>query len=214
MGQPIPKQYLDLCGKAIIDYSIEAFLQVQEITQLVIVCAPEFRHLLDTTTADIPIAFALPGPRRQDSAFNGLKAVTETVELVATHDASRPLVTPEIIRSVLSAAVEFGAAILGRPVPFTVKQATTDGFVDKTLDRSLVWEIQTPQVARSEILREGYAIANSNDADVTDCASIMKLTGHSVKLVPCSGENMKITTSEDLTTAMALLEQRLSPQLA
>ena len=116
-----------------------------EVAEIIVVCDPQFKPLFAHFHQ---LHFALPGARRQDSLYNGLQCVDPTLSLVCVHDAARPFITAPLVRRVIAAAELHGAATVGMPLKFTVKEADGDGLVKRTPDRSTVWEIQTPQVMR------------------------------------------------------------------
>lgn len=205
MGREVPKQFLKLAGKMIVHYSLEWFLALQETSEIAVVCHPDYRGYFDSYQ-DPRLVFAMPGKLRQDSVWNGLKALKTQDGLVCIHDAARPLIDNALIQRVLEAARAYGAATVGMPLKFTLKQATKDGFVDKTLDRSLLWEIQTPQVIRYDLLHKGFAKAFQDHYEVTDDVSLVEHLGLPVKLVKGDERNLKITTPEDLTIAEQYIE--------
>ena len=147
-------------------------------------------------------AFVLGGKRRQDSVYNGLKAVNINTNWVLIHDSARPFINQKSITKVILAAKKTGAAILGVPVKATIKSIKSKGIVERTLDRSNLWEIQTPQVFKKELIFKAYK--ESSKMQVTDDASLVEKLGKKVKLVSGSYENIKITTPEDLLFAQAI----------
>jgi len=208
MGVPIPKQYIPLRGQPIATFSLETMSKMPEFGEVVVVCNPDYKDVFEAATCKLPITFALPGDERQDSVFNGLQAVSDKAALVAIHDSARPLVTPEEVLAVLGDAAEVGAAVLGVQCKATVKEATADGMVVKTLDRSKLWEMHTPQVIRPQLLKDGFAYVNKNKLEVTDDVSIIEHLGEPVRITKGSYENLKVTTPEDLLIAERLLDER------
>jgi len=140
------------------------------------------------------------GERRQDSVRLGLEALGGC-DYVAVHDGARPLVTPELIARGLEAARETGAAAPAIPIADTVKEAGPNGIVLRTLDRSRLWAVQTPQVFRYDLLLRAH---REITADVTDDAAMVEALGEPVRLFEGSRANIKVTTVEDLTLIEAL----------
>jgi 2-C-methyl-D-erythritol 4-phosphate cytidylyltransferase len=208
MGSIIPKQYLQLLEKPIVSYSFELFLSMPLINEIIVVCEPEYRHLFTDYPHTKPVCFASPGARRQDSCYNGLLAASPESELICFHDAARALITEEIVSRVIQEAGQHGAASVAMPLKQTVKQINADGFVVQTLDRTYIWEAQTPQIAFKALFQEGYAHAHKRELTLTDDMAVVELTGHRIKLVPGCYTNIKITTPEDLVIAEQLLKQR------
>lgn len=203
MGALLPKQFLPLRGKPIALYSFELFQKIPLIDELIVVCAPEYRSLFAHTA--VPVKFALPGERRQDSVWNGFEKVSRGIELICVHDSARPLIDQQIVTQVLQEASLHGAAVVAVPLKSTIKESKAGGFVSRTLDRKLLWEIQTPQVARREFLEQGFKIAREENLTVTDDVSLVELLRKDVKLVTGSYANIKITTPDDLHVAEALM---------
>ncbi|MCE5316403.1 MAG: 2-C-methyl-D-erythritol 4-phosphate cytidylyltransferase [Parachlamydia sp.] len=204
MRAVIPKQFLPLDQKPIARHSFDVLLAMPEVNQMIVVCDPLYRdHFFSAKAVD----FALPGERRQDSVYNGLQLISKDADLVCVHDSARPLITKPLVRRVLEAATIHGAATAGMPLKFTVKETLKGGtLVVSTPDRSLLWEIQTPQVTRPELLKRGFSKAQAEGLTVTDEVSLVELLGLPVKIIEGSYANLKITTPEDLAIAKSLIE--------
>lgn len=198
MKTAIPKQYLSFKGKPIARHSFDLFQEMQEVCEIVVVCAPEYRHLFTCENALIPVTYAQPGLRRQDSVYHGFQAMRTRPSLICVHDAARPFITHSIVRRTLAAAAKHGAATAAMPIRFTVKESNDEQLVKNTPDRSRIWEIQTPQVMRPHLLEEGFRVASENHLTVTDDVSLVELLHHPVKLVEGCYSNTKITTPDDL----------------
>lgn len=205
-----PKQFLELRGKPVLAHSLELLLGVKQLEKLVLVIAPEFRDMdfLAPFAADQRVSFADPGAERQDSVSSGLDSVPPECTLVAVHDAARPLVTLDAVHECLADASAHGAAVLAVPMKATVKESADGEFVAKTLDRQTLWEIQTPQVIRPDVLREGFVKAAAGKWEVTDDVSIVELMGKPVKLTQGEYTNLKLTTPEDMVIAETILQGR------
>jgi len=200
MQAAIPKQYLQLSGKPIAQYSFDILRKQPEVKEVIVVCDPAYRSLFPGAT------FAMPGKRRQDSVFNGLQKVSQDSEFICIHDAARPFIQDVFFKEVLQAAKEYDAAVIGTPVKFTVKEADAEGLVKHTLNRDHIWEIQTPQMIRASLLKEGFDYVNRHQLTVTDDVLIVELLGKPVKLVRGDYRNLKITTPEDLVIAQSILD--------
>jgi 2-C-methyl-D-erythritol 4-phosphate cytidylyltransferase len=140
----------------------------------------------------------------------GLQREGERYEWVAVHDGARPLVTPGLISRGLEAARETGAAIAAMPATDTVKTVDGEGLITGTLDRSNLWLAQTPQIFRTSLLLDAYeALArDGNHHEATDCARMVELSGHPVRVFEGERTNIKITTPIDLLVAEAILKGR------
>ncbi|MGZ3632746.1 MAG: 2-C-methyl-D-erythritol 4-phosphate cytidylyltransferase [Parachlamydiaceae bacterium] len=212
LPSPVPKQFLSLNGKPIIQYSLDVFATTPQVTEIVIVCAPEYRAHFSTSKLNpkIKLSFALPGLRRQDSVYNGLNALEIPPSLVCVHDTARPLITPSLVQDIANAAEIHGAATAAVPVKSTIKESNRLNQVTQTLDRSLLWEIQTPQIIRYPLLKQGFDYATKHNITVTDDASLAELIGAPVQLVTGAYQNIKITTPEDLLIAEAYMTRNTS----
>uniref|UniRef100_A0A0E0JRZ2 2-C-methyl-D-erythritol 4-phosphate cytidylyltransferase, chloroplastic n=1 Tax=Oryza punctata TaxID=4537 RepID=A0A0E0JRZ2_ORYPU len=210
MGASMPKQYLPLLGLPIALHSLKTFCQLKEVKEVVVVCDPDYKDVFEGSieNVQIPIKFALPGKERQDSVYNGLQEIDGDSELVCVHDSARPLVSSEDVKKVLEDAVVHGAAVLGVPVKATIKEADSDSFVVKTLDRKTLWEMQTPQVMRPSLLRDGFELVKRDGLEVTDDVSIVEYLKHPVYITEGSYTNIKVTTPDDLLLAERLMNEK------
>jgi 2-C-methyl-D-erythritol 4-phosphate cytidylyltransferase len=206
MGSPIPKQFLPLGGIPIVLHSFHVFAELEDVAEIIIVCDSSYRKYFPNLTTP-KVRFADSGERRQDSVWNGLQICSESSNLICIHDSARPFLQKEDVITVLKAAREHKAAALAAPVKQTIKQVDNDGFVIKTLDRSCLWEIHTPQVIAPDLLRKGFEIAMRDKITVTDDVALVELIGHPVKLIRGADQNLKVTTPTDLTIAQALYSQ-------
>ncbi|XP_066307775.1 2-C-methyl-D-erythritol 4-phosphate cytidylyltransferase, chloroplastic-like isoform X3 [Miscanthus floridulus] len=207
MGASMPKQYLPLLGLPIALHSLKTFCQLKEVKEVVVVCEPDYSDVFEGSIENlqIPLKFARPGKERQDSVFNGLQEIDGDSELLCVHDSARPLVSSE---DVLEDAAVHGAAVLGVPVKATIKEANSDSFVVKTLDRKTLWEMQTPQVMKPNLLRDGFELVKRDGLEVTDDVSIVEYLKHPVYITEGSYTNIKVTTPDDLLLAERLMNEK------
>lgn len=208
MGSAIPKQFLILGDKPIIQHSYDVFMSMPEIAEVIVVALQEYHWHFTKKPGQPLLNFALPGSRRQDSVENGLKAMQENCPYVCIHDGVRPFINIPMIKRTLQAAVEYGAAAAGMPVKFTVKECDPKCVVTRTPDRSAFWEIQTPQIIRTDLLRQGFTFVNAHQKTVTDDVSLVEQIGQPVKLVEGCYTNLKITTPDDLALSEQLLNAK------
>ena len=203
---------MPLGGRPLVEWSIAAFRQCSSVASVVIACPPGHEH----DFGDDDLTLVEGGETRAISVFNALRVV-ET-ELVAIHDAARPLLTPELVEGIVTTLVadpEAAAAIAATPVTDTVKQ-TSRAFapnnvgdarcvVERTLDRAQLWAAQTPQVFRVETLRKALAGDPERVRAATDEAMLVEEAGGKVLIHPAPPENLKVTTPLDLRLAELLL---------
>ncbi|CAH8355309.1 unnamed protein product [Eruca vesicaria subsp. sativa] len=207
MKMTIPKQYIPLLGQPIALYSFFTFSRMPEVKEIVVVCDPFFRDIFEEyeESIDVDLKFALPGKERQDSVHSGLQEVDVNAELVCIHDSARPLVETEDVEKVLKDGYAVGAAVLGVPAKATIKEVNSDSLVVKTLDRKTLWEMQTPQVIKPELLKRGFDLVKREGLEVTDDVSIVEYLKHPVYVTQGSYTNIKVTTPDDLLLAERIL---------
>lgn len=213
MGAPIPKQYLEILGQPIATYSLQTFSSMREVGEIVVVCEDEHKQVFSDAMAKLPagdskpLSFAKPGKERQDSVYNGFQAISADAALVAIHDSARPLVTAEDTTRCLQDAMQVGAAVLGVAVKPTIKEVDVDGSVVKTLQRSRLVEVQTPQVIKPALLTAGFELVQRESLEVTDDVSIIEALGEPVKITYGSYSNIKVTTPDDMSVAEGFLKE-------
>ncbi|XP_051135393.1 2-C-methyl-D-erythritol 4-phosphate cytidylyltransferase, chloroplastic [Andrographis paniculata] len=207
MGASMPKQYLPLLGQPIALYSFYTFSKMPEVKEIVVVCDPSYQDIFEDARENIRVdlKFALPGKERQDSVYSGLEAIDSNSELVCIHDSARPLVLAADAAKVLNDGWRIGAAVLGVPAKATIKEANSESFVVRTLDRKTLWEMQTPQVIKPALLRKGFELVNREGLEVTDDVSIVEHLKHPVYITEGSYTNIKVTTPDDLLLAERIL---------
>jgi 2-C-methyl-D-erythritol 4-phosphate cytidylyltransferase len=214
------KQLLELHGKPILTWSAEAFDAVADVG-LIVVVAPETRmaeycrEAIDAFPFVTPVVMAPAGQIRQESSFSGISKVPDTFELIAIHDAARPLVTSELIGHTISAVrgnLEADGAVVGYPAIDTLKVVNNRGIIG-TPDRDAFWVAQTPQVFRSEIIREAHATALAEGFVGTDDSSLVERIDGNVVLVNGPRNNIKITVPEDRIAIEAGLAARMKERL-
>ena len=171
---------------------------------------PEYQAIVDRYPGRPE--FANPGVERQGSVENGVKRLVEmssgSCHYAAIHDSARPLVTIDEVCNVVSDAKEHGAAVLGVPCKATIKESEGGIFVTRTIPRSRLWEVHTPQVVRIETLLRGFQKVAAEGLEVTDDVSIVEALGEPVKITRGEYTNLKITTPEDMDVAEAILNER------
>lgn len=206
------KQFLEIAGKPVLIHTLQAFETAPSVTHVVVVVPQEEKQAVHEMLARYPLkkisAIVPGGAERQDSVRLGLEAVPPC-ELVIVHDGVRPLVTPELIERILEVATRYGAAVAGLPTKETLKRVNSSGIVEETVDRSAVWNIQTPQAFRYELFRRAVRKSVVDRFLGTDESMLVERLGEKVKVVPGSLNNIKITTPEDFKIAEMILREGL-----
>ncbi|WP_051309329.1 2-C-methyl-D-erythritol 4-phosphate cytidylyltransferase [Desulfogranum japonicum] len=215
MNSSVPKQHLSLRGKPVLVHTVLAFLTMQDISSMVIVIHPEHGNTTKTLilqhlpeTLQHKVQFTAGGTLRQDSVRAGLAALPSEIELVLVHDAARPLVNRETIVRAMQGAMLEGAVIAAIPVKDTIKQVNAEHLVQATVDRSHLWQAQTPQAARRPLLEQAFAHAEATGFQGTDEASLLEHCQIPVHVVEGHEHNLKITTPGDMALSEFLLENR------
>jgi 2-C-methyl-D-erythritol 4-phosphate cytidylyltransferase / 2-C-methyl-D-erythritol 2,4-cyclodiphosphate synthase len=206
-GGDLPKQLISLAGRPILQRSVEAFVQHDRITDLVVSLPPGLTANVPAylRSSAKPLQVVEGGERRQDSVARAFARLASDVDVVVIHDAVRPLVTAALIEQTVDAAIAHGAAIAALPATDTVKRSDERGFIVETLPRSQIFLAQTPQAFRVGILREALASAPAT-ADATDEAALVERAGYAVQVVAGDPRNVKITTADDLELAERLVK--------
>lgn len=201
----VDKLFTPVGGRAILARAIRAFELCPAVSAISVVVSEtnlkRARELVQDQNATKVVDVSAGGPRRQDSVMRGLTALGEC-DYVAVHDGARPLVTPELISLGWEVAKRTGAAVPALPISETVKEAADDGRVLRTVDRSHLYTVQTPQVFRYETLLRAHRQVKE---DVTDDAAMLEALGEPVIIFPGLRTNVKITTPQDIELVEALL---------
>jgi 2-C-methyl-D-erythritol 4-phosphate cytidylyltransferase len=199
LGSSGPKAFAMLAGRPMVEWTVEALRAVPSIGH-VVVALP--------TGVEAPAGTSgVPGGGERSHSVRAALHHTLAGDPVLVHDAARPLVTPDIVQACLDGLGDADAAIAAAPVADTIKEGE-DGRVVRTLDRSRLWAIQTPQVFRRDVLERALAQPHDVLASATDDASLVEAMGGTVRLVECPRVNLKVTTPDDLRVAEALLAGR------
>lgn len=198
-GGDVPKQFLPLGGKPLVQRVVERFLFDDVVTRVVVPVLDMLLSAVKTSPGE-RVQFVAGGDTRLQSVTRGLDAAGGDFDLIAIHDAVRPFFSPDTFHVTLDAARTHGAAFPGIPLPDTIHQITDDA-ITSTLDRSVLVAAQTPQCFRVDVLREILARAAREDAEATDEAGLAAKYGHRVQLVRGDSMNFKITRPEDLVMA-------------
>ncbi|GAB4240826.1 MAG: hypothetical protein OHK005_03350 [Candidatus Methylacidiphilales bacterium] len=201
-----------LLGRPVISYALEALLRTPDVGRIVVVGRPDSVGDLERLARELgqtrDIRVVVGGAERQDSVWNGLEASGREWPLTLIHDGARPLLTAEGVTRLLAVAREHGSAVAGSRCTDTLKECQADGTVLATPDRRRMWQVQTPQVFRTEWIVVGYRQVREEGLVVTDDASAVERAGFPVRLVEIGAPNPKITRPEDWEAVSHLLRLR------
>ncbi len=195
LGASGPKAFAICGGRSLIDWSLDV---LDAVCDRVVVAVPAGYE---------DAGRVLGGVSRSESVRLALAAAPEA-DIAVVHDAARPLITRELVRRCIEALAGWDGVVAAAPVADTIKEADASGRVVRTLDRSALWAIQTPQVFRADVLRKALDVDDATLASATDDASLVEAAGGSVRVVEAPAENIKVTRPVDLALAEALLRAR------
>ncbi len=206
------KPFVDVAGRAAFVRSIEFFADRDDVKQILLAINPEDEEIVEVKWGANLKFFGVKtyfgGEERFETVQKGLELIKDDIDLVAVHDAVRCCLKNRWIDDCFTAAVKTGAAILAAPVVATIKDAK-DSLIQKTVDRTNLYEAQTPQVFKTELLKKAYANLDSLDkAAISDDAQLVEALGEKVAIVETDSSNIKITTPSDLAIAEAIIKSR------
>jgi 2-C-methyl-D-erythritol 4-phosphate cytidylyltransferase len=203
----VRKPFIQLAGEPVLVHALRALLGDSRVVAVVVALAPE--DAVDPpewlTSLDPRISVVRGGDSRTDSVRAALAALPDALDVLAVHDAARPLVTTDVVSRCIDVAQTGVGAVAGCPVVDTLKEVGPDGTIVDTPDRTRFWSAHTPQAFPAAMLRHAYANAAE---DATDDAALVERAGGRVRLVDDGTSNLKVTRAEDLEVAEAILRGR------
>lgn len=213
MKSALNKQFMLLQGMPIIVHTLRVFQAAEVISKIVLVCSDGeegyySKDILLNYDIHKPVDVVTGGRERQDSVYRGLLDISDECEYVLIHDGARPLVTVDLICRAAEEVSLAGAVVAGVPVKDTIKRTDNGGYIVDTLQRDLLWHVQTPQAFRMDLIMKAHKEARNAGFYGTDDATLVERFGTRVKIIPGSYENIKITTPEDIIIAEAILRRR------
>jgi len=210
------KPFVDVAGRAAFLRSVELFDSRDDVKQILLGVPAEDEELIEvkwgTNLKFFNVKVFFGGAERFETVTKALELLQDNIDLIAVHDAVRCCVTKEWIEKVIAAAAKTGAAILACPVAATVKEVK-DNTIIKTIDRTSLYEAQTPQVFEAELLKKAYANLKSLDkTKISDDSQLVEALGHKVSMVETDSSNIKITCQSDVAIATAIIKSRPKPK--
>ena len=210
MGADVNKQYLALADRPILAHTLAIFDRHPAVDHIYVISPEEEISFCRTGVVERfgfeKVRDVVPGgAERQDSVFNGLSACgARSGDIILVHDGVRPFFPVDLLAAVIATAARVGGCVVGVPVKDTIKRVE-EGLIRDTPDRRELWQAQTPQAFRYELILEGYLRAREEGFRGTDDASLLERLGTPVAMLRGSYRNIKITTPEDLQVARAFL---------
>jgi 2-C-methyl-D-erythritol 4-phosphate cytidylyltransferase len=213
MGRAVAKQFLPLGDKPMLAHTLLAFQRSTDIDEIIpILSEDDMEHCLRDVIEAFHITkvktLVVGGKERQDSVYNGIQKLEKDAVVVVVHDGVRPFVTSPMIKECVDHARKGECVAVGVPLKDTIKEVGTDGLVIRTLERSRLWAIQTPQAFPAKVLKKAYEESYRKKITGTDDATLAEEAGNKVRVIMGSYENVKITTPEDLVFAEELVKRR------
>lgn len=208
MGTEINKLFLEINGETIIRQTVAVFQEIDSCEQIFIAAHPDEVELMEDHLKDFSkVAGVIPGGQERQHSINEVLKVLIDTEVVMVHDGARPFITQEKINQLYQDALTKDAVILAVQAKDTIKQVI-DGVVEQTYDRSTMWQVQTPQAFKRDIILKAYEQAEAQNYLGTDDASLVERAGYKVHISNGDYDNIKITTHEDLIIGHSILEKR------
>lgn len=210
----VPKPLIKLCKKYAVEYSLEAFSALDDVTRIVISTRAEdvdlYRQIAKNGNFDKVVAVIEGGSTRQESVTKAFKAAFDEkiTDFVAIHDGARPLICSEHIEKAISEAKKYGCAVCASLCPDTVKRASESGFVTESVDREGLYLISTPQIFSYEIYSAAIAKAERDGFEGTDDSSLVTYADFKIRLCDIPRDNIKLTYPDDVAFAEAVLSSR------
>ena len=202
MGANVDKLWLEVAGRPVVAHTWKQFNDAACVDEIILVVRdgmqPHFNELAEKFHFQKTFRLVVGGAERQDSVWNGIAAVSPKTEIVAIQDAARPCTSAALIAATIAAAHETGAAVAAQPVTDTIKETADGKIISRTVDRSKLWSVQTPQTFRVEVIRRAISTARGKNLILTDDTAACELIGQPVQLVKATTPNPKVTVPADL----------------
>jgi 2-C-methyl-D-erythritol 4-phosphate cytidylyltransferase len=212
IGGEVKKQFLPLKGKPIIVHTLQQFEHCSDIDEVAMAIPESAMSDMESIVARYRLhkvsKMMMGGKKRQDSVYNVLNRLTlKDSDIVLVHDGVRPFIETKRMTHLLKVCKEFDAAVLAVQPKDTIRRSTGGGFFDQTLDRTALWQVQTPQAFRAKLLVKAFEKARNDKFYSTDEAALVERLGVKVRIVEGNYDNIKITTLEDLELGVLILDR-------
>ena len=209
-GSKIPKQFVKIAGKTILEHSIEAFQTSADIDAIIVVITPEYRDLaqeiLSENKYNKVIKLLNGGEVRKESSYIGVNSIDEDEANVLIHDCARPFVTQEIIKECVGALEKYEAVNVAIPVTDTVI-TVKDNFIESIPKRETLMQSQTPQCFRLSLIKKAHELSKNDNNFTDDCGLIVKYGLSKIYIVKGDTENIKITYASDIYLAEEIIKK-------
>jgi 2-C-methyl-D-erythritol 4-phosphate cytidylyltransferase len=218
MGPEVDKLFLEVAGRPLIAHTWQRFDSSPILDEIVLVIRSgaenAFRELAERFSLKKPYRLVPGGVERQNSVWNGLEAVASSAEIVVIQDGARPCTTEDLIERTVKGAREIGAAVAAQRVTDTIKESDGGMRIARTVDRSRLWSVQTPQAFRTRVIRSALSLVLEKGLHITDDTAACELIGQPVLLVESRTLNPKATSPSDLPLVELLIKQKAAGNAA
>ena len=217
IGADISKTYLAIAGRPLVLRALDRMFAAKAVEEVILVVSENDLDRCDAllrgdgALCNRPWVLQSGGLTRQESARRGLEKVSALADIIVIHDGARPFVSAALIDRLVEAAVEKGAVVAGLPVRDTIKVVDTGGLIQSTPERRSLWEIQTPQVFRRELIVAAHEAAEKSELEATDDAIVVERFGKPVFVLEGERSNIKITLPEDIWLAEMMIREGRVP---
>ena len=206
------KAFVDVAGRAVFFRSVELFSNRDDVKQVLLGISSEDEELVSVKWGPnlkfFGVSIFIGGAERFETVNKGIELIKDDIDLIAVHDACRCCVTEKIIASTVAAAAKSGAAMPACPVTATIKQVK-DNIITQTVDRTGLYEAQTPQIFSASLLKKAYEnLKNLDKSKISDDSQLVEALSHKVAIVETDSSNIKITRQSDIAVAEAILKSR------
>ena len=211
MNKKIPKQFLKINGKMILEMTLDVFQSIDEIKEFILVIREEDKKFVENFIKEKKyrdITIAIGGDSREKSTYNGLNKVSDKCDLVISHDGARPFITREKILEAINSIGDFDGLVVSVAAKDTIKYVDSDMKVVNTPNRAHLYMAQTPQVFKYSSIKDVYKLVFDEKIKVTDDSSLLEIVGKKVKIINGDYTNIKITTQEDLLFGQLIARKR------
>ncbi len=207
MQSEIKKQFLPLLGMPVLSHTLEAVEKSDMVKEIILVVSEDdiltAKDIVAASDLEKVTKIVAGGKNRAESVAKGLAEVAQDTEIIMIHDGVRPCVSEALIEECIKNAGEYGASALGVKPKNTIKKVNKDGFIEETVNREELVEIQTPQCFRADIIQKAY---EDFDSSATDDCALVEALGVKIHITEGSYANLKLTTREDLLMLSALID--------
>ncbi|MBE7037291.1 MAG: 2-C-methyl-D-erythritol 4-phosphate cytidylyltransferase [Ruminococcaceae bacterium] len=205
----VPKQFYEILNKPVLYYTVKKFCDCKQIDEIILVVPCDYLVYTSDFVKKLGLSkvtkITIGGKTRQESVLNGLGEADEKCTFVAVHDGARPFIDADTIKNCIEDAKKHNGAAVGKKCVDTLKKADENLIISQTVNREEIWQINTPQIFKKDILLNAHLRAKNEGIDATDDCALLERMGYKIKITPTEKNNLKITTHDDIKYMEAFL---------